>query len=141
MTVECTNPVVYLDFVHTSTQLNVPLLWYILTSCTHGRKGTRVTHTRTHIQTHKCTSTTHMHKQIHTLHINYCRIRISFCFSSNVYAIITACIFDLQVLGDLMMCILFYDDQQEHELGYKEKIHLNTLVCTEWVIVYFDVHF
>ena len=40
----------------------------------------------------------------------------------------TACIFDLQVLGDLMMCILFYDDQQEHELEYKEKIHL-ILLC------------
>ena len=32
-------------------------------------------------------------------------------------------LFDLQVLGDLMMCILFYDDQQEHKLEYKEKIH------------------
>ena len=41
-----------------------------------------------------------------------------------MYAIITACIFDLQMLGDLMMCILFYNDQQEHELEYKEKIHL-----------------
>ena len=41
-----------------------------------------------------------------------------------MYAIINVCIFDLQVLGDLMMCILFYDDQQEHELEYKEKIHL-----------------
>ena len=41
-----------------------------------------------------------------------------------MYAIITACIFDLQVLGDLMMCILFYDDQQERKLEYKEKIHL-----------------
>ena len=38
----------------------------------------------------------------------------------------TACI--LLVLGDLMMCILFYDDQQEHELEYKEKIHL-ILLC------------
>ena len=27
-----------------------------------------------------------------------------------------------------MMCILFYDDQQEHELEYKEKIHL-ILLC------------
>ena len=41
-----------------------------------------------------------------------------------MYAIITACIFELQVLGDLMMCILFYNDQQEHELEYKEEIHL-----------------
>ena len=38
-----------------------------------------------------------------------------------MYAIITACIFDLQVLDDLMMCILFYDDQQEHKLKYKER--------------------
>ena len=35
-----------------------------------------------------------------------------------MYAIITACIFDLQVFGDLMMYILFYDDQQEHKLEY-----------------------
>ena len=41
-----------------------------------------------------------------------------------MYAIITACIFDLQVLGGLMMCILFYDDQQEQEL----EIHL-ILMC------------
>ena len=51
-------------------------------------------------------------------------------FNYIMYAIITECIFDLQVLGDLMMCILFYNDHQEHELEYKEKIHLNTLVCT-----------
>ena len=48
-----------------------------------------------------------------------------------MYAIITACIFELQVLGDLMMCILFYDDQQEHELKYK-KDTFNTLVCAIW---------
>ena len=52
-----------------------------------------------------------------------------------MYAIITACIFDLQVFGDLMMCILFYDDQQEHKLEYKHTF--NTLVCTVWVIKYF----
>ena len=52
-----------------------------------------------------------------------------------MYAIITACIFDLQVLGDLMMCILFYDDQQEHKLKYKEKIVLYGLLCI------FDVYF
>ena len=54
-----------------------------------------------------------------------------------MYAIITTCIFDLQMLGDLMMCILFYDDQQEHELEYKRKDTFNTLVCTVWVIMYF----
>ena len=56
-----------------------------------------------------------------------------------MYAIITVCIFDLLVLGDLMMCILFYDDQQEHELKYK----FNTLVCTVWfsVIIYFRCAF
>ena len=52
-----------------------------------------------------------------------------------MYAI-TACIFDLQVLGDLMMCILFYNNQQEHEL---EKDTCNTLVCTIWfsITMYF----
>ena len=59
-----------------------------------------------------------------------------------MYAIITECIFDLQVLGDLM-CILFYDDQQEHELEYKEKIHLILLfVLYDLVLLcVFDVHF
>ena len=59
-----------------------------------------------------------------------------------MYAIITACIFELQVLGDLMMCILFYDYQQEHELEYKEKT-FNTLVCATWFVLLsvFDVHF
>ena len=40
------------------------------------------------------------------------------------------------MLSDLMMCILLYDDQQEHELEYKEDT-FNTLVCTVWVIMYF----
>ena len=54
-----------------------------------------------------------------------------------MHAIITACI------SDFMMCILFYDDQQEHELEYKEKIHL-TLLFTLYGLVLlciFDVHF
>ena len=60
-----------------------------------------------------------------------------------MYAIITACIFELQVLGDLMMCILFYDDQQEHELEYKEKIHLILLFVLYGLVLLcvFDVHF
>ena len=58
-----------------------------------------------------------------------------------MYAIITACIFDLQVLGDLMMFILFYDDQQEHELEYKEKIHLILLYVPYGLLCIFDVYF
>ena len=53
-----------------------------------------------------------------------------------MYAIITACIFDLQMLGDLMMCILFYDDQQEHKLEYKEKIHLILLYVLYGFLMY-----
>ena len=41
-----------------------------------------------------------------------------------MYAIITECIFDLQVFGDLMMYILLYNDHQEHKLEYKEKMYL-----------------
>ena len=60
-----------------------------------------------------------------------------------MYAIITACIFELQVLGDLMMCILFYDVQQEHELKYKKKIHLILLFVLYGLVLLcvFDVHF
>ena len=58
-----------------------------------------------------------------------------------MYAIITTCIFDLQMLGDLMMCILFYDDQQEHELEYKEKIHLILLYVLYGLLCIFDVYF
>ena len=39
-----------------------------------------------------------------------------------MYAIITL---DLQVFGDLMMCILFYNDQQEHKEKY---VHLILLL-------------
>ena len=53
----------------------------------------------------------------------------------------TACIFDLQVLGDLMMHILFYDDQQEHELEYKEKIHLILLFVLHGLLFIFDAQF
>ena len=49
--------------------------------------------------------------------------------------------FDLQVLGDLMMCILFYDDQQEHKLEYKEKIHLILLYVLYGLLCIFDVYF
>ena len=55
-----------------------------------------------------------------------------------MYAIITPCIFDLQVLGDLMMCTLFYDDQQEHKLEYKENI-FNILVFTVWFSINYYV--
>ena len=60
-----------------------------------------------------------------------------------MYAIITACIFELQVLGDLMMHILFYDFQQEHELEYKKKIHLILLFVLYGLVLLcvFDVHF
>ena len=58
-----------------------------------------------------------------------------------MYAIVTVCIFDLQVLGDLMMCILFYDDQQEHELEYKEKIYLILLCVLYGLLCIFDVYF
>ena len=58
-----------------------------------------------------------------------------------MYAIITACIFDLQVFGDLMMCILFYDDQQEYKLEYKEKIHLILLYVLYGLLCIFDVYF
>ena len=58
-----------------------------------------------------------------------------------MYAIITTCIFDLQMFGDLMMCILFYDDQQEHELEYKEKIHLILLYVLYGLLCIFDVYF
>ena len=58
-----------------------------------------------------------------------------------MYAIITACIFDLQVFGDLMMCILFYDDQQEHKLEYKEKIRLILLYVLYGLLCIFDVYF
>ena len=57
-----------------------------------------------------------------------------------MHAIITECIFDLQALGDLM-CILFYDDQQEHELEYKEKIHLILLFVLYSLLRIYDVHF
>ena len=53
-----------------------------------------------------------------------------------MYAIITASIFDLHVLGDLMMCILFYDDQQEHKLDYKENIHLILLFVLQYYHVF-----
>ena len=46
-----------------------------------------------------------------------------------------------QVLGDLMMCILFYDDQQEHKLKYKEKIHLILLYVLYGLLCIFDVYF
>ena len=41
------------------------------------------------------------------------------------------------------MCILFYDDQQEHELEYKEKIHLILLFVLYGLVLLciFDVHF
>ena len=58
-----------------------------------------------------------------------------------MYAIITACIFDLQVLGDLMRCILFYGDQQEHELEFKEKINLILLYVLYGLLCIFDVYF
>ena len=60
-----------------------------------------------------------------------------------MYAIITACIFELQVLGNLIMCVLFYDDQQEHELEYKEKIHFILLFVLYGLVLLcvFDVHF
>ena len=59
MTIECTTPVVYLDFVHThNTELNVPPLWYIFTSCTQAHA--QHTHTHTHTHTCKHTNTTHM---------------------------------------------------------------------------------
>ena len=60
-----------------------------------------------------------------------------------MYAIVTACIFDLQVLGDLMIRILFHNDQQEHELEYKEKIHLIFLFVLYGLVLLciFDVHF
>ena len=60
-----------------------------------------------------------------------------------MYAIITACIFELQVLGDLVMCILFYNDQQEHKLEYKEKIHIILLFVLYGLVLLciFDVHF
>ena len=57
-----------------------------------------------------------------------------------MYAIVTACIFDLQVLGDLM-CILFYDDQQEHKLEYKERIHLILSCVLYGLLCIFDVYF
>ena len=38
-----------------------------------------------------------------------------------MYAIITACICDLQVLGDLMMCILFYDDLMREAVALADK--------------------
>ena len=55
-------------------------------------------------------------------------------------AIITECIFDLQALSDLMMCILFHNDHQEYELEYKEKIHL-ILLLVMYGLCIFDVHF
>ena len=58
-----------------------------------------------------------------------------------MYAIITECIFDLQVLDDLMMCILFYNDHQEHELQYKDKIHSIFLFVLYGLLCIFDVHF
>ena len=58
-----------------------------------------------------------------------------------MYAIINACIFDLQVFGDLMMCILFYNDQQEHKLEYKEKIYLILLYVLYGLLCIFDVYF
>ena len=50
-------------------------------------------------------------------------------------------VFYLQVLGDLMMCILFYNDHQKHELEYKEKIHLILLFVLYGLLCIFDVHF
>ena len=57
------------------------------------------------------------------------------------YAIIIDCIFDLQVFCDLMMCILFYTDHQEHKLEYKEKIHLILLFVLYGLLCIFDAHF
>ena len=45
------------------------------------------------------------------------------------------------LIGDLIMCILFYNDHQEHELEYKEKIHLILLFILYGLIYIFDVHF
>ena len=53
-----------------------------------------------------------------------------------MYAIITACIFELQMFGDLMMSILFYDDQQEQELEYKEKINLILLFVLSMIMCF-----
>ena len=57
-----------------------------------------------------------------------------------MYVVITA---ELQVLGDVMMRILFYDDQQEHELECKEKIHLILLFVLYGLVLLCicDVHF
>ena len=54
-----------------------------------------------------------------------------------MYTIITTCFFDLQVLGDPMMRILFYDDQQEHELEYKENIYLILLLELYGLVYYY----
>ena len=48
-------------------------------------------------------------------------IFIALCKQS---AIITECVFYLQALSDLMMCILFHNNHHKHKLEYKEKIHL-----------------
>ena len=48
--------------------------------------------------------------------------------------------FDLQALGDLMMCILFYNEHQEHESQYKEKIHYTLLFVLNGLCI-FDAHF
>ena len=63
-------------------------------------------------------------------------ISITLC---NMFAIITACIFDLLVLNDLIMHILFYNKHQQHELEYKEKIHYILLVVLNGlcILMYF----
>ena len=53
-----------------------------------------------------------------------------------MYAIITTCIFELQVLGDLMMCILFYFMMTSTNMNWNiKKDTFNTLVCAIWFSV------
>ena len=58
-----------------------------------------------------------------------------------MHTIITECVFDLQVLGDLKMCILFYNDHREHKLEHKEKIHLILLIVLYGLLCIVDAHF
>ena len=53
------------------------------------------------------------------------------------YSTITVFIFELQALSDLMM---LYNEHQEYELEYKEKIYFRVLIVLNGLCIY-DVHF
>ena len=56
------------------------------------------------------------------------------------HSIITVFIFELQALGDLMMCSLFYNKHQKYGLECKEKKYYRVLIVLNGLCIY-EVHF